>query len=103
MLHIHNGDSTAATAGKCDLPGEHLTWREALICGPVPGNLSKEEFRELRARHLADAYGVDLAECRKELGEQEEALAQFSEHEELPIAHLSLAQRNPPIIQRSCG
>ena len=55
MLHIHNGDSAAGTAKKSDIPGEHLAWREALVCGPAPAGLTEDEFRGVRARHLANA------------------------------------------------
>ncbi|PYS31999.1 MAG: hypothetical protein DMF75_13185, partial [Acidobacteria bacterium] len=70
MLHVHNGDSTAGTARKADLYGEHLAWREALVCGPAPSGLSGDDFRQVRARHLSDAYGVNLQDCEKELREQ---------------------------------
>jgi hypothetical protein len=85
MLHIHNGDSAAGTAKKSDIPGEHLAWREALVCGPAPGGLSKDEFRHLRAKHLADAYGANLEKTERELREQEEALSRFSDHEEVVL------------------
>ena len=85
MLHIHNGDSSAGTAKKSSIPGEHLAWREALVCGPAPGSLSEDKFRGLRARHLAEAYGVNLAESEKELRAQEEALAHFSDHKEIVL------------------
>src|SRR5437660_12025279 len=85
MLHLHNGDSTAGTARKADLPGEHLAWREALVCGPAPSGLSGDDFRQVRARHLSDAYGVNLQDCEKELREQQEALARFVDHEEVVL------------------
>ena len=85
MLHIHNGDSTAGTAKKADISGQHLAWREALVCGPAPGGLSEDEFRSIRARHLAGAYGVDLAKCEKELRAQEDALSRFPDHEEVVL------------------
>jgi hypothetical protein len=85
MLHIHNGDSTAGTAKKACIPGEHLAWREALVCGPAPGGLAEDKFRSIRSGHLADAYGVDLAECEKELREQEDALSRFPDHEEVVL------------------
>src|SRR5437870_5779902 len=85
MLHIHNGDSAADTAKHSGIPGEHLAWREALVCGPAPANLSEDEFRDMRARHLADAYGVKIESCQKELREQQEALARFSDHEEVVL------------------
>jgi hypothetical protein len=85
MLHIHNGDSAAETAKKSAIPGTHLAWREALVCGPAPGGLSATEFRRVRARHLADAYGVEPEKCENELRGQEEALARFSDHEEVVL------------------
>jgi len=85
MLHIHNGDSAAGTAKKAGIPGEHLAWREALVCGPAPGGLAADQFRNLRARHLAAAYGVDLTKCENELRTQEETLSRFSDHEEVVL------------------
>ncbi len=85
MLHIHNGDSAAGTAKRSDIPGEHLAWREALVCGPAPGSLSAVEFRRVRARHLAAAYGVDLEKCENELRAQEEILSRFTDHEEVVL------------------
>jgi hypothetical protein len=85
MLHIHNGDSTAATARRAAIPGEHLAWREALVCGPAPAGLSADEFLRLRAKHLSEAYGVTLDKCERELREQEAALSAFRNHEEVVL------------------
>jgi hypothetical protein len=85
MLHIHNGDSSAETAKTARIPGEHLAWREALVCGPAPANLSDGEFLELRARHLAEAYGVDVDECATKLRRQQAALEKFSDHKEVVL------------------
>ncbi len=85
MLHIHNGDSTAATARKTAIPGEHLAWREALVCGPTPGGLSEDKFRRVRGKHLSDSYGLNLEHCERELRAQSETLARFSDHEEIVL------------------
>ena len=85
MLHIHNGDSAAGTAKKADIPGEHLAWREALVCGPAPGGLAADEFRRVRAKHLAEAYGIDIEKCELELRTQEEALSAFADHDEVVL------------------
>jgi hypothetical protein len=85
MLHIHNGDSSANTAKESSLPGEHFAWREALIDGPNPGGLEGEEWRNLRAEHLSEAYGIDENQCRQELWAQEQKLARFSDHEEVVL------------------
>jgi hypothetical protein len=84
MLHIHNGDSSAETAKNARIPGEHLAWREALVCGPAPANLSDDEFLEMRARHLAEAYG-DVNECATELRRQQAALEKFRDHKEVVL------------------
>lgn len=85
MLHIHNGDSTALTAKKARLPGEHVAWREALVCGPAPGNLSESEFIDVRARHASEAYDMPLETCREESRKQHETLASFADHEEVVL------------------
>src|SRR5437870_11763222 len=85
MLHIHNGDSTAETAKKTNLPGEHLAWREALVCGPAPGHLAEEDFLKTRAAHLAESYGVQHEKCEGELRAQYQALRKFSDHEEVVL------------------
>ena len=83
MLHIHNGDSTAGTAREANLPGEHLAFREAMICGPVPAELPPEKFREVRARHLSESYNIDFAQCLRDLGDQQKALEQARDHDEV--------------------
>ena len=85
MLHLHNGDSTAGTARQANIPGEHIAWREALVCGPTPAGLSEPEFIDTRARHLADSYSRPVEKCRAELRAMHEALASFSEHDEVVL------------------
>ena len=85
MLHIHNGDSSAETARKANIPGDHVAWREAMVCGPNPGDLPKSEFIKVRAAHLAEAYAVPREKCESELREQHMAIADFSVHEEVVL------------------
>ncbi len=85
MLHIYDGDSSAGTARSADLPGQHLAWREALVCGPAPGTLSEADFLEARAQHLSKAYDIDLEIVRAEQRLQQDALASFSDHEEVVL------------------
>ena len=85
MLHIYNGDSTADTAKNAGLPGEHAVWREALVCGPTPGDLSESEFVKVRAKHLSEAYVVRIEKCESDLRSQHEALASFADHEEVVL------------------
>src|SRR5882672_3831588 len=85
MLHIHNGDSTAETAKQSTLAGQHFALRESLITGPTPSGLAGAEWRKIRAKHLSEAYGVDLKECERDLLRQEETLASFPEHQEVVL------------------
>jgi len=85
VLHIHNGDSTAGTARQANIPGEHLAWREALVCGPAPGHLSEAEFIDVRAKHLADAYGVAIDACKSGLQRQHDALMHHPDHDEVVL------------------
>ena len=85
MLHLHNGDASANTARKSSLAGEHLAWRESLITGPTPAGLSDADWRRVRAQHLSAAYGEDVQACERGLLSQAEALASFSEHDEVVL------------------
>jgi len=85
MLHIHNGDSTAHTAKAASIPGDHFPWREALVCGPTPGDLSETDFLKMRAQHLSGSYQVPFDKCLAELRAMHEALASFAEHEEVVL------------------
>jgi hypothetical protein len=82
MLHIHNGDSTAGTLKEFGFPGEHNAFQEVLMEGPTPGGLPPEEWIEVRAQFLADAYDLKLENCEKDCREQEAWLRTFPEHDE---------------------
>ena len=81
MLHIHNGDSTANTLREFEFPGEHFAFQEVLMGGPAPSGLSQEDWRQTRARYLAEAYDLDVEECLKNLIKQEAALEKFVDHD----------------------
>jgi hypothetical protein len=83
MLHVHNGDSSRNVLKESGLAGDHLVWREALIEGATPQGLSEEEWREVRALHLSQAYGEDFAVVAGELRRQEATLESFTDHEEV--------------------
>ena len=74
MLHLLNGDSTAETFKHAGLHGDVLVWREALIDGPAPCELSRGEWLSARARHLAEAYDLSEDFCIKDLSDQDEML-----------------------------
>ena len=85
MLHIHNGDSSADTAKLSSIPGEHFAFREALVAGPAPSDLSPADWRSIRAQHLAESYGMKPEACEAGLMDQEAKLATFPEHEEIVL------------------
>jgi hypothetical protein len=56
VLHITNGDAVTALIREAGLAGDIVPWQDVLHEGPVPGSLSHEELRDLRA-HLIAACG----------------------------------------------
>lgn len=86
MLHVLNGDGTAAVFNKTGIQGEVLVWREALIMGPCPANLSVEEWIHVRASHLAEAYKKDADECVTSLRHQHELFDETAhDHDEIVL------------------
>lgn len=84
-LHIVNGDSTAGTLRRTGIKGAVFSFADALISGPAPANIDRKTWREMRATHLANLYGISLAECKRKLLQQEVALESFSQHEEVVL------------------
>jgi len=70
-MNIHNGDVMAVTARRLGLPGEHLSFHESLVMGPVPAT---GDSMEVRARFLSSAYGEELLRTSNSLFQQEQAL-----------------------------
>jgi len=85
MLHILNGDSSANILKQSTISGERLPWREALMAGPRPAGLSHDQWLEVRAQHLAEAYERAAQDCRKDLSGQYERLQTFAGHEEVVL------------------
>jgi len=84
-LHIVNGDSTAGTLRRSGIKGAVFSFADALISGPAPTNFDRKTWRETRATHLSNLYGISLAECKRTLLQQEVALESFSQHEEVVL------------------
>jgi hypothetical protein len=85
MLHILNGDATAARLAPAALPGEVLVWRDILVEGPVARELGVDALAERRApwleRHLGIAPGDYIANGRT----QADGLARASTHDEIVL------------------
>jgi len=83
MLHIHNGESTAGTLREFGFAGEHFAFQEVLMVGPTPSGLSTDEWFATRAKHLAEAYDLNVEECRNGLLKQEAILQSSLQHDEI--------------------
>jgi len=55
LLHITNGDSARNVIGASGIPGTVSIWADPLYEGPVPGGVSDEQLRTIRARFIAGA------------------------------------------------
>ena len=84
MLHILNGEATEALLAQTDIPGERFPFRDALIAGPTP-SIEGEEWRRVRANHLAHAYDVELEKCERDLAGQEAVFASLADHDEVTL------------------
>ncbi len=82
-LHITNGDSVELR--DTGLPGEVLTWKDVLHEGAVPGSLSLDQLRPIRAHFLAEIGGQPEPNILDELEERDQTLARFAEFEEVVL------------------
>jgi hypothetical protein len=85
MLHILNGDATAAAFAAAGLPGDRMVWREVLVEGPVAAGDGTPESREARAAWLAERLGIDGEAYGRAVREQAEGLAAAPEHDEVVL------------------
>lgn len=84
MLHILNGETTETLLAQTAIPGERFSFRDALITGPTP-SIEGEEWRGVRAKHLAHAYDVELEKCKRDLERQEAVFADLADHDEVTL------------------
>jgi len=85
VLHIHNGDFTAMTARRANIPGRHVAFRETFITGPVRAGLTAHEWIEERARFISENYDQNALKTRTELLEQELMLDQARHEDEVVL------------------
>lgn len=72
-FHIANGDATGEVLKEAGLAGEIITFREALVDGPVRP-LDRAGFIELRARFLSRESSDSIDQVREALVAQEDAI-----------------------------
>ena len=82
-LHITNGDSVQIR--DTGLEGDVLTWKDALHEGPVPGGLTLDELRPVRAHYLATLDHLPEREIMADLERRDRTLAEFRERSEIVL------------------
>ena len=73
IVHVVNGDATAAPLAEAELPGEILIWADALDRGPVLPT-GDAEHRAARAAYWAQDLGTDAAAIDRDLAAADAAL-----------------------------
>ena len=74
MLHVANGDHALSVLRAAGLPGELVAWSDVLDQGPVRGDPGTPEFREARARWLAENGAGEPSQVRAQLDQWDAAL-----------------------------
>ena len=80
MIHIHSGDVVAIRAKRTGVPGEHVSFRESLIGGPVTP--SAPDWLAKRAAFLVEQSGDDILRTSNRLFEQDQTIAHAASHED---------------------
>jgi hypothetical protein len=85
VLHITNGDSVAGTLRETTIGGEVAIQADVLHEGPILADASPTEWRETRARHLADQGYADYEDALERLVEWDAALHAARSHDEVVL------------------
>jgi len=85
MLHLLNGDATAAVFARAGLPGESAVWRDVLMEGPVAAGAVTADAMPGRPAYLAERLAIDPEEYGRASRQNEAALARGAEHDELVL------------------
>jgi hypothetical protein len=83
VLHVLNGDATRFQLERSTVGGMTAVWADVLHDGPTPAGLGADDFRQVRARHLASRFGQPEAEVLAGLRAWDAALDRFHEHEDV--------------------
>jgi hypothetical protein len=85
MLHILNGDATAAVFADAKLSGDVLVWCDILVEGPLTAGWTKPAALASRAAYLAERFGIDAAQYVSGVHAQEDGLASALKHDEVVL------------------
>jgi hypothetical protein len=83
VLHVLNGDATLAVLERSTIGGVATVWADVLHDGPTPAGLTADEFRQVRARHLASRFCEPEADVVAGLRAWDAALERFRDHDEV--------------------
>jgi hypothetical protein len=84
MLHILNGDATAAIFKKADIPNQGtLVWREILSEGPIIEHALPADFWQARQHYLTQTYQEDAASYVLKVTAEVKLLETYPQHEEV--------------------
>jgi hypothetical protein len=67
------------------VPGEILAWNDVLHDGPVPGDVSFNQLRAIRARFISDAGWRTFEETLREMAERDRALERSLAQDEVVL------------------
>lgn len=85
MLHIRCGHDIQPTLAEAGITGEYLAWVDPLAQGPTPAHVEGDAWYELRARFIANAYGEQLDEVRRQLTSMDHRLAGFRDFRDVVL------------------
>lgn len=86
ILHIHCGDHSADSLRQSSIGGEVLVWHDPVHEGPVPGNVSDQEYREARAKFfVGQQYTKTYEGALQGLTARHEKLAQSKDYAEIVL------------------
>lgn len=83
MLHLLNGDVTAAVFSRTGAPGDVAVWRDILVEGPVAAGAVAPAAMPGRVAYLAERLGIPPDDYRRVSQEEEATLARASGHDEV--------------------
>ena len=80
ILHVRCGSDIRSALIEAGLEGDFLEYSDPVCQGPAPSGLPESEFREVRARFIAEDYGLSLVEGRRRLEREASGLASAGSH-----------------------
>src|SRR5690606_24610061 len=84
-LHVRCGSDIRLVLAEARLEGDFLEFSDPVCQGPTPSGLPEAEFREARARFIADNYGLSIGEARRRLEREASGLAAAGDYERIVL------------------